>query len=156
MAESKKRKPGRPSMYSEALTAEICRRMMEGESLRSICRDEAMPSKVSVLKWLEVHEEFVSQYARAREMQADHMADEILEIADDGTNDWMERAAKGGETVTVPDQEHIQRSRLRVDARKWLMARMAPKKYGDKVDIRGAMTIRHEDALGALDDGETE
>lgn len=158
MAEDEKRKPGRPSEYSEVTTEEICRRLADGESLSSVCRDAAMPAKITVLKWLEKHEEFASQYARARELQADHFADEILEIADDGTNDWMEREAKAkaGETTTVPDQEHIARSRLRVDARKWLMARMAPKKYGDKVDLSVALGIRHEDALGALDDGETE
>ena len=71
-----------------------------------------------------------------REAQADRFADEIIEIADDATNDWMERR-QGEETVRVVNHEHIQRSRLRVDARKWLMAKLAPKKYGDSVALTG-------------------
>src|SRR4051794_16693229 len=69
---------------------------------------------------------------RARAAQADHFADEIIAIADDTSGDWIER---DGELMV--NHEHIQRSRLRVDARKWLMARMAPKKYGDKVVLAG-------------------
>ena len=70
-------------------------------------------------------------------MQADHFADEIIEIADDASNDWMERERKDGSTEAVLNYEHVQRSRLRIDARKWLMARMAPKKYGDKITHTG-------------------
>jgi hypothetical protein len=94
-----------------------------------------MPSKTAVLKWLANgdHPDFVAQYARAREAQADHFADEILEIADDGTNDWTTRRNGDDEEYEVVDHEHISRSKLRVDARKWLMAKMAPKKYGDKL-----------------------
>lgn len=93
---------------------------------------DGMPCKTAILKWLNEHPDFATQYAHAREAQAEHFADEILEIADDGTNDWMTRK-QGDETVTVADHEHISRSKLRVDARKWLMAKMAPKKYGDKL-----------------------
>lgn len=85
------------------------------------------------MRWLHIHSEFRDQYARAREAQAEHWADEIIEISDDGTNDWTERQNKDGSTYEAIDSEHINRSRLRVDTRKWLMARMAPKKYGDKV-----------------------
>jgi hypothetical protein len=80
------------------------------------------------MRWLAQHAEFRDQYAGAREAQADYYAEEILEIADDGSNDWMERNGK-----VVEDHEAINRSRLRVDTRKWLIARMAPKKYGDRV-----------------------
>lgn len=92
-----------------------------------------MPSKTSVFRWLNDQPSFRDQYARAREAQAEHWADEILEIADDGSNDWMERRLKDGATETVIDHEHVTRSRLRVDSRKWLMSKLAPKKYGDKV-----------------------
>lgn len=105
---------------------------MDGETLRQICRDEGMPDKSTVLRWLASNAEFCDQYARAREIQADHWADEVVEIADDGSNDWMERETKAG-TITVVDHENINRSRLRVDTRKWLMTKAAPKKYGDKV-----------------------
>lgn len=122
----------RPSGYSAARVEEVCKLIASGHSLRQIGAMEGMPDRVTVLRWLDAHEEFRTQYARAREAQAEHFADEILEIADDGTNDWMTRN-QGDETVTVADHEHISRSKLRVDARKWLMAKMAPKKYGDKL-----------------------
>jgi hypothetical protein len=125
---------GRPTDYSPDVTALICERLGLGESLREICRDEAMPDKSTVMRWLARHHEFRDQYACAREAQADYYAEEIIEIADDGSNDWMERK-RGEETIEVENHEVIGRSRLRVDTRKWLMARMAPKKYGDKLDI---------------------
>lgn len=123
----------RPSDYSSDITAAICERLGLGESLREICRDEAMPDKSTVMRWLARHSEFRDQYACAREAQADYYAEEILEIADDGSNDWMERQNKDGSTYEVENHEVLNRSRLRVDTRKWLMARMAPKKYGEKV-----------------------
>lgn len=128
-------KTGRPSGYSTEIAEVICQRLSEGESLRQICRNEDMPGKSSVMRWLDEREDFREQYARAHLLQADHFADEILEIADDGSNDWIERETRSGNTIESADHEHINRSRLRVDARKWLMARMAPKKYGDKVGL---------------------
>jgi hypothetical protein len=84
-----------------------------------------------VFRWLaENLEGFRDQYARAREAQADAIFDEILEIADDARNDWVDRNTDGG-TIRVFDHEHVQRSRLRLDARKFVLARMAPRKYGD-------------------------
>jgi hypothetical protein len=122
----------RPTDYNPEITSDICVRMGLGESLREICRDEEMPDKSTVMRWLAKYPEFRDQYAGAREAQADYYAEEILEIADDGSNDWMERK-RGDETIEVENHEVLNRSRLRVDTRKWLMARMAPKKYGDKV-----------------------
>ena len=123
---------GRPSKYSAQLAAEICARMADGQSLREICRDDAMPAKSTVMLWLKSKEGFSDQYAQACQARADYWADEILEIADDGTNDWMLRKS-GDDEVTVANNEHISRSKLRVDARKWLMSKMVPKKYGDRV-----------------------
>lgn len=127
---------GRPSTYSQEIADLICERIADGESLRAICRDESMPCKSSVFKWLSVHALFADQYARAREAQADTMADEILDIADETAFDSIE-SENGG---LKPNQEWIARSRLRVDARKWLAAKMAPKKYGDKLqsEVTGA------------------
>ena len=83
----KKRKTGRPSLYSEVLAAEICRRLAEGETLRSVCRDKEMPDKATVLRWLgdKAKTDFRDQYAHARDMQADALFDEALEIADDAS-----------------------------------------------------------------------
>lgn len=127
---------GRPTDYSEEVAAEICARIAEGQSLRTVCRDEEMPGTSTVFRWLGKHEAFRDQYVRAREAAADAMSEDIMDIADDGTNDWMETHDKEGDAVGWKiNGEHIQRSRLRVDTRKWLMSKFAPKKYGDKQQL---------------------
>ncbi len=136
------RKPGRPSKYSAKLAAMICERLANGETLRRICREQDMPARSSVQKWLNEISEFSDQYAKARELQADYWADEILEIADDTSEDQSEDGKANNELVN--------RSRLRVDSRKWLLSKMVPKKYGDKLELGGAMTLRYEDALKEL------
>ncbi len=121
---SRKRKVGRPSKYTDVLAAKICERLAEGETLRSICRDDAMPDKATVLRWLgdKKKTDFRDQYAHAREMQADALFDEALEIADDASDDWI----TGQDGKTVLNHEHVQRSRLRVDTRKWAAGKLAP------------------------------
>lgn len=125
---------GRPTDYSPEIVAVICSRIVEGESLRSICRDEEMPVCSTVFLWLQKHEAFSEQYARARDAQADTLADEILEISDDARNDWMQRNHGEDDPGWVANGEHIQRSRLRVDTRKWIASKLKPKKYGDKIE----------------------
>lgn len=134
------KKTGRPSDYSTEITTAICIRLGLGESLREICRNDDMPDKSTVMRWLATHAEFRDQYAGAREAQADYYAEEIIEISDDGSNDWMTRKGADGSDVEVENKEVLSRSKLRVDTRKWLMARMAPKKYGDKItqEVTGA------------------
>lgn len=124
---------GRPSSYNGDTAALICARLAEGESLRKICQDEGTPDISTVFRWLASHAEFREQYARAREAQADRMAEEILSIADDGLNDTY--VDEEGNKRT--DHDVVARSRLRVDARKWLASKMAPKKYGDKIEHVG-------------------
>lgn len=126
----------RPSDYGEAVAFVLCERLSQGESLRKICEDDEMPGKSTVMRWLSAHKEFRDQYARAREIQAETMAEDILQIADDGTNDTY-TDTEGNERT---NQDVIARSRLRVDTRKWLMSKMAPKKYGDKItqEVTGA------------------
>lgn len=128
----------RPSDYTEELALAICERIADGESLRSICLDDAMPAKSSVFKWLREHEAFSDHYARAREAQADSLADEMLDIADDGSNDWMERKDRQGKSIGWEENgEAIGRSRLRLDARKWIASKLKPKKYGDRTTLAG-------------------
>ena len=105
-------------MFNQETADAICDRIAAGESLRSICRGEDMPDKATVMRWLHSDErlEFRDQYSRAREAQADHYFDAIIEIADDETLD-------------------VNRSRLMVDARKWAAGKLRPKVYGDKLDL---------------------
>lgn len=130
---------GRPTDYSIELTASICVRLAEGESLRSICRDDDMPSLATIFVWLGKHPEFVDQYARAREEQAETLASEIIDIADEECtmvkSSKHPSAAKDGEDEleVVFDSTAVARNRLRVDARKWVAAKLKPKVYGDKI-----------------------
>ena len=127
---------GRPTKYSVEMVAAICERLGDGESLRSICSDDDMPATSTVCRWLAEHKEFQEQYARAREIQADALFDEILDIADDGRNDWMERKNKDGESIGWQENgEALRRSQLRVDARKWMAGKLRPKKYGEKLNL---------------------
>lgn len=125
----------RPSDYTEHLADTICDRLAEGESLRAICRDEQLPSTTTVKRWLRKHEAFRAQYAQAREDQAEHFLDEILLIADDNSRDTVEIEIAPGVKALQVDHDVIQRSKLRVDTRKWAMSKLAPKKYGDRLDL---------------------
>ena len=126
----------RPTIYTQKLADKICDRLSDGESLRSVCRDEAMPNKSTVFKWLREYPKLTDQYTRAKQESADAMAEDILDISDNGANDWMEKHDPDHPGYDF-NGEHLQRSRLRVDTRKWLMAKMKPKKYGDKLEIAG-------------------
>jgi hypothetical protein len=130
---------GRPSKFSQETADTICERLALGESLRAVCSGDDMPSQSMVFRWLasEEHAEFREQYARAREAQADSLFDEILDIADDGSNDWMERKNQEGENIGWQENgEALRRSALRVDARKWMAGKLQPKKYGDKTQMQ--------------------
>lgn len=128
---------GRPSDYSDEVTDVICERIANGESLKAICEENGMPCKSTVFKWLSERTEFSDKYTRAREAQADALFDDILSIADDGKNDWMEKNY-GEETRWVENGEALRRSQLRIDARKWMAGKLKPKKYGDKTIHTGA------------------
>lgn len=127
----------RPTSFTEEMGDKICDMLADGRSLRSICAYEGMPSQSAVFRWLadERRATFRQQYARAREAQADALFDEMLDIADDGTNDWMERRRQDGSTDEVLNSEHVQRSKLRIDARKWMASKLNPKVYGEKLDV---------------------
>lgn len=103
---------GRPSSFSDETAEEICERIAMGESLRAICQDAHMPTVTSVYRWLDANEKFRDQYAHARSKQADFYADQIVTIAD-----------------TADDHN---KARLQIDARKWVAAKLLPKKYGER------------------------
>jgi hypothetical protein len=138
-------KVGRPSSYKPEQAAEICDRIAQGESLRHICMLPRMPSKPTVLRWLEQFPEFRTHYAHARELQADHFLEQIQEIAHDGRNDWeVLESERTGQDRIVLNAEHVQRSRLRVDTLKWVMSKLAPKKYGEKLEVDANVTEKVE------------
>lgn len=123
----------RPSEYSLEVVSTICSRIADGQSLKSICLNDDMPDKATFYRWLALKPELSDMYARAKEDCADTLADEIIEIADDGSNDWMERNDPNNAGWQA-NGEHIQRSRLRVDSRKWIASKLKPKKYGEKIE----------------------
>jgi hypothetical protein len=129
---------GRPCLYDPELAQEICSRLAKGEALKEICRSDGFPLSATVHSWVRNNvNDFAIQYARAREDQAEHYADELVTIADDGQNDYMERLNNRGELVRVYDREHIARSKLRFEARQWVISKILSKKYGDKVQVTG-------------------
>lgn len=127
--------PKNTTSFTPAVGSEICRLIGEGQSLVEICRADGMPVLSTVFKWLGEQPEFEAQYRKARESQADRMAEEILLISDEAQNDYVERQSRNGGTFTALDTEAVLRSRLRVDTRKWLMSKLQPKKYGERVAV---------------------
>lgn len=132
---------GRPTSFNDDVAAVILERLADGESLRTICAAEDMPNRSTVFRWLSQRTDFRDQYAHAREEQADALFDELLEIADDGSNDWMERKNKDDQSLGwVENGEALRRSALRIEARKWMASKLLPKKYGDRtqMEVSGA------------------
>jgi hypothetical protein len=121
--------------YSPELAAAICERLAEGESLRSICTGAGMPTPTAVRRWAleDRGEGFAAMYERARSLGYDAMAEELLECADDGRNDWMVQHGKE-DAGWMANGENVNRSRLRVDTRKWLLSKLLPKRFGDKIE----------------------
>ena len=131
------KKNGRPIEFNKKLSDEICLRLKNGESLRAICRDEAMPHISTIFDWIQKSQEcikpyagFSEQYARAREVQADVLFDECADIADQGKADHYVDPETGELRV---DGDAIQRAKLRIETRRWMAEKMKPKKYGDKI-----------------------
>ena len=106
---------GRPTLYTPELADDICAHLSRGISLNRICQLHEMPGHTAVWQWLERYPEFAAKYARAREVQAEYYADEMVDISD------------------TADKENAQAIRVRVDTRKWIAAKLRPKKYGELV-----------------------
>lgn len=121
---------GRPSDYTIWKARAVCMRLTLGESLRKICDRKGYPSRYAIFRWLSSIPEFRNQYAEARELQQELLYDELFEIADNSSQDYIE--TEQGKKL---DSEHVQRSRLRIDTRKWVMERMAAKRYGAKQQL---------------------
>ena len=113
-----KRKTGRPTKYSKALAARLCAQLAQGKSVRTVCKMASMPSCSTVFLWLANNKAFSEQYEKAVESRADAMIEDMLEFADDTT-------------------ENPQRSRLQIDTRKWIASKLKARKYGDKLEVSG-------------------
>lgn len=130
-----KKKAGRPTIKSDELLTFICTEITEGKSLVKICRENGFHLS-TVFQWLCDDKSFSDKYARAKEEQADTLADEIIDLSDEAaildSNPSLASAA-------------VQAARLRVDARKWVAAKLKPKKYGDRVQAE--VTHSYEERL---------
>lgn len=107
---------GRPTLFTDELALEICERIANGRSLRSVCLDKDMPNVATVMRWIDKNSDFCEQYRRACEDRETTHFEEMLTIADE----------------VLPETAEVARAKLRIDTRKWVLARMNPKKYGDK------------------------
>lgn len=127
---------GRPSTYSPLVADSICEELVKGRSLLQISADPDFPGETTVYRWLEEHKEFREKYARARELQAEHYAAEIIALADTPVEARkVVIKADGSEEITIGDA--VDRTRLQIDARKWYASKLAPKKYGDRTTLAG-------------------
>lgn len=154
---------GRPTDYNLDMALAICERLADGESLRAICKDDDMPARSTVFRWLSLEEGFSDLYARAKEEAAELFAEEIVEIADEECT--MVRAEKHGAkpdtddglVEVVFDSTAVARNRLRVDARKWVAAKLKPRKYGDKIQQElsgpngGPIQVSHDEWIRSLE-----
>lgn len=133
-------KLGRPSKYTNEIGLLICDLIRSGKSLREVCKLDGMPDRSTILRWAAEFPTFCAQYTKAREVLLDHWADDILEISDNGTNDYVATHDPDNPGYRL-NGEHYQRSRLRVDSRKWLLSKLAPRKYGDTQTLKVAGSL---------------
>lgn len=123
------------TIYSEELAKAVCEEIANGKSLRQIEKIEGMPSRDSIRRWCCQKDEFQVHYAQAKKKYAESIVDELVDIADDGVNDFMDEAAK--KSGREFNSEHVQRSRLCIDTRKWIASKLLPKVYGDSLNVTG-------------------
>lgn len=127
---------GRPTAYTEEIANQICERIAtSSDGLRKICRSLKI-ARSSVYLWLKQHEEFSDQYARAKEMECQVLADEIIEIADTPKRGVIVTNTPKGRVVKTADM--IEHRKLQIDGRKWALAKLIPKKYGERRKLTGA------------------
>lgn len=140
MARKSTSKSGKPSFYTQDIADEFCRRVASGRSKRDVTRDPDMPHDSAVIEWLNRDEAFAVQYARACQDRADVIFDEMFEIADTPMIGEKIKTDHEGKTETTTG-DMIEHRRLQIDARKWALARMNPRKFGDKLDLSGRIGL---------------
>ena len=134
---------GRPSLYTVEIALEICTRLADGESLNSMCKDEHLPSNATVRSWaLDNVEGFSTQYTRARELGYSLLAEEMMAIADTPVIGSKTTSKATGIETTEGDM--IEHRRLQVDTRKWMLSKMLPKIYGDKLSLEADINVTQQ------------
>lgn len=129
-------KPGRPSVYTPELFAQICEGLAEGKSLRAVCRASGMPSEITVRTWvLDNREGCAEVYQRARNIGLDVMADEIIRISETPESGKTTKRDGDGKVIEVTEGDMLQHRKLRIYALQWYLAKLGRKKYGDKLDL---------------------
>lgn len=126
---------GRPTKYTKALADKILHLVSEGYSINKISAMDGMPHRSTIHQWIFDKPEFSDKYVKAKDIGLRVWADEIIDIADDSGGDVQIRVNDKGQEYEVTDNERINRARLRCDSRRWLLSKLVPKKYGDKVDV---------------------
>jgi len=127
---------GRHSTFTQETADAICDRLAEGEDLRSICRDEAMPAWRTVYDWKEANEAFAARFAHAREVGFDAIASECLEIANTPLP-GIETVEKGNGDVETKRGDMLGHRKLQIETRLKLLAKWSPKKYGERTTLAG-------------------
>ena len=127
-------KIGRPTLYNLKLAEDICDAIScTSKGLRRLCNEhEHWPDRVNVYRWIKKYPEFCNMYNKAKQLQIESFIDEVLEISDDTSNDTIIKRDNDGNEKEVCNSEYINRSRLRVDTRKWLAAKLCPRLYGER------------------------
>lgn len=124
---------GRKPTYDKSIVDEIFARVSKGETLSKICKEDQMPARTTVLLWVDQDSDIADKYARAKQAQLRYWADEVIEIADDSSGDIVMKTDRKGRQYEAVDYENIQRARLRVDSRKWLLSKLLPREYGERI-----------------------
>lgn len=131
---------GRPTDYNDQVASRLLAEIADGKSVASLCKQDWAPSRQTFYQWIHKHRAFADSYAKAKDDCAESLADEIIDIADDGTNDWMDNNDPENPGYRL-NGEHYQRSRLRIDTRKWVASKLKPKKYGEKTEVEHSGSV---------------
>lgn len=153
MTNKKKNPGGVPLTYTKEIGDEICLKISKSPvGLSHLCKENPhWPCRQTIFEWRIKVKDFGDNYAKAKQEQVECYVDEIIDIADDTSNDTLIRYNKDGEPYEVCNTEWINRSRLRVDTRKWIAAQLAPKIYGDKkMDKDDTSQLAKEIAIEAM------
>jgi hypothetical protein len=143
--------------YSEAVADRILNELMNGRTLIDVCADPDTPAVCTVHHWvLNDREGFAARYRRAREIGCHTSADQLLEIADDRSNDWIVRRRNDGTVETLLDPERVNRAGLRCSMRQWRLSKMLPAMFGDRLNLNAKHEVSSDVAeLMRLIDGST-